>query len=250
MAHGKQDATSAAGDDCDCPGIGDKDEPIAPKTGTPSAAYSFAIDRFVPKAEERDNILLPLADYRAFVTELGWERLFLADAITGRPGEFFQLWRIPGPDGRAQVAGVEKSARYRDFRSKLETLENVVTTPMPYDPNHGGQRLTSRERKTPGMLLIDTITLKKGALARFTCTKQGFFIPTVSAAPYDWRLVGAGATDDAEGTIEVVQIWELPEANRLAFTMQRIGQDATFRSCLLPCIDDENQQLLEAIDWA
>lgn len=250
MANGKQNARSAAGDhDCNCPEITDKDEPIAPKKGTPAATYSYAIDQFVPKEEDRDNILLPLADYRASMTEQGWQRLFLADAITGRPGEFTQLWRIPGPEGRERLARGRDQKAYEDFSSKMAALEHMDTIPMPYDPNEGGQRMASLGRKTPGLFLIDVITVKKGALARFTCAKQEFFVPTVSADPYDWKLVGASATEGAKGTTKVVQIWELPDANRLAFTMQRIGQDATFRNCLLPCIDDENQQLLEVIDW-
>jgi hypothetical protein len=252
MANGKNQANSESGSDgCDCPPISEKDAPLPPKKAATGhgEGYSYALDRFVPKVDERDNVLLPIANYRAAMAEQNWTRVFLADAITGRPGEFVQLWRIPAGDATpAKMAKIRDGGAHNDFERTMASFDRMTSTPMPYDPNEDGRLLAAPGRKTPSLLLADVITVKPGAMARFMCVKQNFFIPTITAPPYNWKLAGASAVDGGK-VPTVLQIWELPDADRLAFTMQRIGQDTTYRNCLQPCIADENQQLLEVIDW-
>jgi hypothetical protein len=209
--------------------------------------YGYVFDRFIPSHETRDKVQLAIALYRSALLPWGWRRVFVADAITGQPGTFVQLWRVPvGELSSDKLGEREDSAAHAAFKSGLVRFARAAFDAMPYDAYRGSQPSTVADGP-PNVLLLNDVTVKKGALARFAFLKQSFFIDAVGADPFRWRLVGAGALRGHSNRI--LQMWELPDADTLPYTMRRAGQNLIYRRCLEPCIEAEDQQLYEVVDW-
>jgi hypothetical protein len=212
----------------------------------PSGAY--VLDQFAPTPVAGDLFAYTLASYRAELAARGWRRVVVTDAITGAPGSYAQLWYgALDTLTDAEIANVEKQPFHAEFSGKVLSFQRERLIAMPYDPGPDPDR-KDLGAGPPNVLVINRIGVQPGAMARFSYLKKTFFKPTLEGEPFDWRLVTAAAVASAPGT--VIQIWELPDANRLPYTMQRMGQYATYRNCLQPCIAREDQQIHEATDWS
>jgi len=245
-------AAPAMAVDANCPdapplAAGDDDSAQFFQDHPPNRAY--VLDSFTPVPGSDGIWSFVLAIYRANLEQRGWRRVMVSDAVSGKPGSFRQLWYGPiGVITADEVAAVAQQPFHLAFVAKLMagsfTRERLVA--MPYDPGQPAP-VETLNQGPPNAVVINHITVAPRALARFAFLKQNFFLPTLQAAPFQWRLVAAAARADDPHT--VLQIWELPDFDRLPFTMQRIGQFATYRTCLQPCIVDEDQEIHEATDW-
>jgi hypothetical protein len=211
---------------------------------------AYVLDSFTPAPGANDLLSFTLAAYRAALENRGWRRVMLTDAISGEPGSFRQLWYGPiNVITEAEVTTVGQQPFHAEFLAKLKegafARERLVA--MPYDPSEH-LPVDPLNEGPPNAVVINHIKVAPRAMARFAFLKQSFFLPTLQADPFQWRLIAAAAV--ANNLDTVLQIWELPDLNRLPFTMQRMGQYATYRNCLQPCIAGEDQEVHEAIDWS
>jgi len=221
--------------------------------GAPKASFvpkfGYMLDSFVPAPGEDGTFSFALAAYRSETLARKWRRVFLADAVSGRPGSYVQLWRVPFADlEREKALANDQPPYHRAFVKKTTSFTRTRLGAMVYDPAEGSAGPGALIDQSSSSLLVNEVNVRKGAMARFADLKQRFFIGAVSEARFGWRLIAAGVTGVGDDR-RVFQIWKLPTLDALPFTMRRIGQNATYREGLAPCIAEEDQQLFEVLDW-
>jgi hypothetical protein len=185
----------------------------------------------------------------------GWKRVVLLDSITGPTAAFVQLYRIPAPGPAADPnPALQANAEYTAFFDQVLGFSRVFLCPLPYDPSraNGGDpdapiralvKALDTSFDTPeNVLLIDRFGVASGHLPELIAAKEQFFIPKVVSL--GWQLVAAG-TEMMGKPDQVIQIWTLPDSNRLLKTMRAMTQSLQYRTRIIPLLTSEQQELFE-----
>lgn len=240
---------------------------IDPRRCTPEAPSLYVLERYRLKREFAYNAMGAAARYRSTVAAFaGWKRVFLSNAVTGVPGTFTQLFRIPKPfDPAATRKALEAQPAHAEFFKKIEpqSFERRFLCPLQYDPVRtfdpadearveGAMNRVlasySESRDTPEtVILIDEFEVLPAKLPDLIAAKEGFFKNKVGQ--FGWDLIAAatdiGGQELPGAPIKVFQIWTLPNSNRLILTMRAMSQELEYRTKVLPCIVSEQQHLEE-----
>jgi hypothetical protein len=220
------------------------------------ANYAYALEIYRIKPEFMVDPIGVAAAYSVAVRHsCGWRRVALLDAVTGTTAVFVQLFRVAMPfDAQAANAALNANPAVARFFRRIAYFQRTFLSPLPYDPARrnpdpdAAMRAAIRELdvsfSTPqSVVLIDRFGVAPNALPSLILAKQTFFIPRVTR-DFQWQLVAAGVEMTAESN-QLVQIWTLPEANRLMTTMRAMTQSLQYRQRVLPLLTGEQQELFE-----
>ena len=230
------------------PGISD---PFAFPVYPECKDFVYVLDRYRLSSEFLHNAMGAAARARtALSASLDWRRIFLADAVTGIPGTFAQLFRAPLKNFESWKSVLSSNAEYNGFVQKLapNSFERFILCPLPYSPKvdtamDDVMRSFSESHDTPEtVILTDQFLVVPGKLPELISAKESFFVPTVTQK-HGWALIAAGTRADVADC--VMQLWALPDSNRLIHTMRAMSQQSEYRTRILPAITIETQDLSE-----
>lgn len=178
----------------------------------------------------------------------GWERLFLASAITGNPKKYIQIWKVPR-EVRAREVPPALYTNYEEFFDKISEYERVELDALAHDPHHSPHTPPERPAVAATMMVVRA-NIRDGAMATVEYWKDKFFVPTVTEE-LGWKLHFAGyITSSSIPGSTLIQAWQMPDATSLGKAMIKMAHESIYVNEIGSCIVREDQNFYSVVQGA